>query len=103
VKDVFNILDASKKSIDNATRTYKVMREVGIVFENYYLVGGYTFSQEFQNDIRKQPFRYLGKIEFDEDVRTYNIRGQSLLELPSTSPSYLSVKRILGEAGYVPR
>jgi len=103
VKDVFNILDASKKSIDNATRTYKVMRDVGIVFENYYLVGGNTFSQEFQNDTRKQPFRYLGRIEFDEDVRNFNITGQSLLELPSTSPSYISVKRILEEAGYVPR
>ncbi len=103
VKDVFNILDASKKSIDNATRTYKVMREVGIVFENYYLVGGNTFSQEFQNNTRKQPFRYLGRIEFDKDVRNFNIRGQSLLELPSTSPSYISIKRILEEAGYTPR
>jgi len=80
-----------------------VMRDVGIVFENYYLVGGNTFSQEFQNDTRKQPFRYLGRIEFDEDVRNFNITGQSLLELPSTSPSYISVKRILEEAGYVPR
>jgi CO dehydrogenase maturation factor len=103
VKDVFNILDASKKSIDNATRTYKVMKEVGIAFENYYLVGGNTFTQEFQNDTQKQPFKYLGRIEFDEEVRNFNIRGQSLLELPSTSPSYISIKRILEKAGYAPR
>ena len=103
VRDVFNILDTSKKSLDNAARTYRVMKEVGIVFDNYYLVGGYTFSPDFEDDARRQPFKYLGKVEFDEEIRDFNIKGKSLLELPSTSPSYNSVKKILGNIGYKSR
>jgi CO dehydrogenase maturation factor len=102
VKDVFNILDASKKSLDNAKRTYKIMKEVGIVFENYYLVGGYTFSPEFEIDAKKQTFKYVGRIIPDDEVRKFNIEGRSLLELPSSSPSYNSVKTILTNAGYMP-
>jgi CO dehydrogenase maturation factor len=102
VKDVFNILDASKKSLDNAKRTYKIMKEVGIVFENYYLVGGYTFSSEFETEIKNQTFKYLGRIAPDDDVRKFNIEGRSLLELSSSSPSYNSVKSILTNAGYTP-
>jgi CO dehydrogenase maturation factor len=100
VKDVFNILDASKKSIDNAKRTYRIMREVGITFDNYYLVGGHTFSQIFEEDARKQPYTYLGRIEYDELVRDYNIEGRALLDLPEESKAYKSVKQIVEMAGY---
>ncbi len=100
VRDVFNVLDASKKSLENAARTYRIMREVGIAFDNYYLVGGYTFSPEFEEDARKQPYKYLGRIEPDDQIRRLNIEGKSLMELPPTSPSYSSVKTILANVGY---
>jgi CO dehydrogenase maturation factor len=100
VKDVFNILDASKKSIDNAKRTYKIMKEVGIAFDNYYLVGGHTFSQRFEEDARKQPYTYLGRIEYDDLVRDFNIEGRTLLDLPEDSKAYESVKQIVAKAGY---
>lgn len=66
-------------------------------------MGGNTFSNEFENNARKQPFRYLGRIEFDEDVRNFNIIGKSLLGLPFNSPSYISVKKLLENVGYIPR
>ncbi len=100
VKDVFNILDPSKKSFDNAQRSYKIMREVGIQFDNYYLVGGYRFSEGLEKEAENQPFRFLGRIERDEQIEKFNMEGRSLLELPSSSPAYKSVSAILSKVGY---
>jgi CO dehydrogenase maturation factor len=100
VKDVFNILDPSKKSFDNARRAHRVMIEVGIEFDNYYLVGGYRFPQKLEDEALKQPFKFLGRIEFDEQVEHYNLEGKSLLDIPQNSPCYRSVKAIMLRAGY---
>jgi CO dehydrogenase maturation factor len=100
VKNVYNILGASKKSFDNAKRSYKIMQEVGIAFDSYYLVGGYTFSPDMEEEAMRQPFEYLGRIAHDEDVRKFNIEGRSLLELPDDSPAYQSIRQIMKKAGY---
>jgi len=100
VKDVFNIIDPSKKSFDNAKRTYRIMREVGIKFENYYLVGGYRFPKELEDEATKQSFEFLGRIAFDDHVWRCNLEGRSLFDLPEDSPAYRSVKAIIGRAGY---
>ena len=100
VKDVFNILDPSKKSFDNAARSYKIMQEVDIEFDNYYLVGGYRFPESLVKEAENQPFQFLGRIEPDPEIMEYNIQGKSLLDLPETSPAYQSVKKILQKAGY---
>jgi CO dehydrogenase maturation factor len=100
MKDVFNILDPSKKSFNNAKRAHRIMMELGITFENYYLVGGYTFPQELETEAVKQPFKFLGRIAFDDQIRRYNLEGRSLLDLPDDSPAYGTVKTILTRAGY---
>ncbi|MCW4049656.1 MAG: AAA family ATPase [Candidatus Bathyarchaeota archaeon] len=100
VKDVFNILDPSKKSFDNAVRSYKIMMEVGIEFDNYYIVGGYRFTEALEKEAEKQKFRFLGRVSSDEMITEYNIEGKSLLELPEDSPTYQSVKTILKKVGY---
>ena len=100
VKDVFNILDPSKKSFDNAKRAYKIMNEVGIQFDNYYIVGGYRFKTSLEKDAQNQPFPYLGRIEADERIFEYNLEGKSLLEIPENSPAYQSVVKIMRKAGY---
>jgi CO dehydrogenase maturation factor len=100
VKDVFNILDPSKKSFDNAARSHRIMEEVDIEFQNYYLVGGYRFTEALEAEANKQPYRYLGRVESDERIAEYNVQGRSLLELPDGSPAYQSVKKILARAGY---
>jgi CO dehydrogenase maturation factor len=101
VKDVFNILDPSKKSFDNAKRAYKIMNEVGIQFDNYYIVGGYRFKASLEKDAQNQPFPYLGRIEADERIFEYNLVGKSLLEIPEDSPAYQSVVKIMRKAGYL--
>jgi len=100
VKNIFNILDPSKKSFDNAKRTYRIMKEVGIEFENYYLIGGYRFPKELEKEASKQRFEFLGRIEFDERVERFNIEGKSLLELPTDSIAYDAVREIMIRAGY---
>ena len=100
VGDVFNILDPSKKSFDNALRSHRLMRELEISFENYYLVGGYRFPRELEAEAERQPFPYLGRVEFDELVYRLNLEGRPLLELPEDSPAYVSVRAILRRAGY---
>ena len=101
VDSVFNILDPSKKSFDNAERSHKIMKEVGIEFSNYYLVGGYRFSERLGKEAEVQPFEYLGRILDDERVMEYNLEGRSLLEIPSDSPTFKSVKKIMLKAGYL--
>jgi CO dehydrogenase maturation factor len=100
VKDVFNILGPSKKSFDNAARSYKIMKEVNIDFENYYLVGGYRFPQSLEKEAENQPFQFLGRIEPDPQIMEYNIEGKSLFDLPENSPAYQSVKKLLEKVGY---
>ena len=100
VKDVFNILDPSKKSFDNAKRSYKIMREVDIQFDNYYLVGGFRFPESLEEEAHNQPFKFLGRVEQDQEIIEYNIEGKSLLDLPESSPAYQSVKKILEKVGY---
>ena len=101
VKDVFNILDPSKKSFDNAARTHKLMKEVDIVFENYYLIGGYRFPESLVEEAEKQPYRFLGRIVDSETVMNYNLEGRPLLELPESNPTYKSVVNIAEKAGYL--
>jgi len=99
VKDVFNILDPSKKSLDNASRSYRIMQEVDIKFQNYYLVGGYRFTDSMEAEALKQPFKYIGRILSDERISEYNVEGKSLLELPAGS-AYRSVSEIASKVGY---
>jgi CO dehydrogenase maturation factor len=100
VKDVFSILDPSKKSFDNAIRSHRIMQEVHVDFDNFYIVGGYRFPESLEKEAEKQPFTFLGRIEGDPRISEYNIEGKSLLDLPLDSPTYQSVKRILEKAGY---
>ena len=100
VKDVFGIIGPSKKSFDNAIRSHKIMQEVHVDFEKFYIVGGYRFPESMEKEAENQPFTYLGRVESDPRVSEYNIEGKSLLDLPLESPTYQSVKRILEKAGY---
>jgi len=71
------------------------MQEVNIKFEHLFLVGSYNFPENLKNQAEDTGFEYLGKIEHDDNVESYVIKGRSLLDLPSDSPSYISVKKIL--------
>jgi len=101
VDDLFDIIDPSKKSFDHIKRAYRIVREVGIDFKNFYVVGGYRFPEALEPEVEKRvPLKYLGKIAYDKSVEDSIFSGRSLLELPSSSPAYQSVKEIMKRAGY---
>jgi CO dehydrogenase maturation factor len=102
VNDIFDILDHSKKSQDHVRRAYKIAKEVDMKFENFYLIGGYRFPAELGEQAEEAlKFKYLGKIEADEQLDQFVLDGESLLDLPSDNKAYLSVKKILATLGYL--
>ena len=102
VNDIFDILDHSKKSQDHVRRAVKIAKEVDMKFENFYLVGGYRFPAELgkqaEGDLK---YKYLGKIEADEQLDDFVLNGKSLLDLPKDNIAYLSVQNILKTLGYL--
>ncbi len=101
VDDIFDIIDPSRKSFNHVQRAYKVVREVEIDFKNFYIVGGYRFPEDLGAEVeRRTKLKYLGKIAYDKEVEKYVLTGKSLLELPSSSQAYNSVKALMDTAGY---
>jgi CO dehydrogenase maturation factor len=102
VNDIFDILDHSKKSQDHVRRAVKIAKEVDMKFENFYLIGGYRFPAELgkqaEDDLK---YKYLGKIEADDQLDEYVLNGKSLLDLPNDNKAYLSVQNILKTLGYL--
>jgi CO dehydrogenase maturation factor len=102
VNDIFDILDHSKKSQDHVRRAVKIAKEVDMKFENFYLVGGYRFPAELEKQAEADlKYKYLGKIEADEQLDEFVLNGKSLLDLPKENKAYLSVKKILKTLGYL--
>ena len=101
VEDIFDIIDPSKKSFDHVERAYRIAHEVKIEFKNFYIVGGFRFPEELGEKAKSiLGLKFLGKIARDENVEEYVLSGKSLLNLPSGSSAYVSVKKILDVAGY---
>jgi CO dehydrogenase maturation factor len=102
VNDVFDILDHSKKSFDHVKRAYRIAKEVDMIFDNFYLIGGYRFPANLGSQAEAAlKFKYLGKIASDELLDEYVLTGKSLLELPADNAAFVSVKEILKSAGYM--
>jgi CO dehydrogenase maturation factor len=101
VDDIFDIIDPSRKSFNHVKRAYKIAKEVKIDFKNFYVIGGYRFPETLEAEARtKTQLEYLGKIAYDKKVEDHSLLGKSLLELPSSSPAYNSVKELMKKAGY---
>jgi CO dehydrogenase maturation factor len=102
VDDIFDIIDPSKKSFDHVQRAYRIAKEVEINFKNFYVIGGFRFPEHMETRAKEATqLEYLGKIAYDEQVEEYVLSGKSLLELPSTSSAYRSVRQMLAKAGHL--
>lgn len=101
VDDIFDIIGPSSKSFEHVKRAHRIIREVGIDTGRFFIVGGYLFPESEEERARSMlPHEYLGKVVQDPLVQEYVLAGRSLLEIPGDNPGYLSVKGILGRAGY---
>jgi CO dehydrogenase maturation factor len=102
VNDIFDILDHSKKSQDHVRRAVRIIKEVDMEYENFYLVGGYRFPDELGKQAEADlKFKYLGKIAQDEQLDDFVLNGKSLIDLPNDNSAYLSVKEILKSLNYL--
>jgi len=101
VDDIFDIIDPSQKSFNHIERACRVAKEVKIDFKNFYVIAGYRVPEKLEAEVKKRiKLKYLGKIAHDKDVEDYVLSGKPLLELPSSSLAYISVKKLMAEAGY---
>ena len=99
INELFIFLDPSIKSIKHIKRVEDITKSVGIHYDHLYIVGNHEFEPETENYLRKVTQHYIGKIQYDIELKKYNLNGKSLLELPDDSPACLSVKRILKDTG----
>ncbi len=100
VDDMFIVLDPSLKSLKNIERIPMLARQVGITYQNFYMVANHRFNEEIEKRIQSRNGAFLGRIDYDAQVENYNLDGRSLLELPDDSPAVVSVRNILVKAGY---
>lgn len=101
VDDIFDIIDPSKKSFNHIQRAFRIATEVGIDFQHFYVVGGYRVPVDLEGEVKNRiDLPYLGKIAYDTNVERFVLSGKSLLDLPSSSEAYVSIKAILKKAGY---
>ncbi len=101
VSDIFDVIDPSNKSFEHVRRAYRIVKEVGISFDNFYVVAGYRFPSSLENEIEaKTGLRYLGKIAQDREVEENVLAGKSLLDVSPGSKAYASIMEILRKAGY---
>ena len=100
VEDIFDMVGPSKKSFDHVRRAYRIAKAVNIEFKNFYLIGGYRFPKGLEKRASDTGLKYLGRINYDENVEDAVLKGESLLDLPQDSPAYVSIKEIMQRAGY---
>jgi CO dehydrogenase maturation factor len=83
VNDIFILLDPSKKAFNHVTRAVRIIKEIGVQYTHMYLVGGYRFPIELQNESEHETrLRYLGSIDYDQKFADSVARGASLLDFP---------------------
>ena len=101
VDDLFIVLDPSDKSLIHIKKVKGILREVGMKYNNFYLVANYLFDEEAEKYFKEAGEIYLGKIDYDKSVEEYNLKGESLHKLPEDSPACRSVRKILDKAGLI--
>jgi len=100
VTDLFLVLDPSHKSLKHVARVKRIAEQVGIHYDNLYIVGNHEFDEKAEVYFRDLGEVFLGSMNYDPAVREYNLEGKSLLNLPDDSPACLSVASVLKTAGY---
>ncbi len=99
--DVFAITDPSAKGLRNTRRFAEIANGIDFSYKNLYIVANYRFSAELTESLTDtEHARYLGKIEPDSQVESFDWSGRSLLDLPQQSPACQSVRKVLEKAGY---
>lgn len=98
---LFIILDPSDKSLTHIKKVKMILKEVEMKYDHFYLVGNYMFDEESEKYFKDAGEIYLGRIDYDQNVEEYNLKGGSLHKLPEDSPACRSVRKIIEKAGLI--
>ena len=62
-------------------------------FDNFYLVGGYRFPAELGKQAEDElKYKYLGKIEADDQLDEFVLNGKSLFDFLKTTSGTFNVE-----------
>ena len=93
---IFDVMGPSSKSFAHVRRAHRVIQEVGITFDRFFVLGGYAFPGNLDARVTAETsLQYGGKIEQDPCVAEHGMAGKSLLEIPPESPAFRSVRAML--------
>jgi CO dehydrogenase maturation factor len=101
VDDIFVIFDPSDKSMTHVKKVKAILKEVGVMYNQFYVVANYMFDDEAERYLKEAGETFLGRIAYDKRVEEFNLKGESLRTLPEDSPACRSVRGILEKAGLV--
>ena len=86
----------SSKSFAHVQRAHRVIQEVGIRFDRFYVIGGYAFPAGLHAKAAQDTgLPYLGKIAADPLVADRVLAGESLLDISDDSPAFRSIAAML--------
>ena len=101
VDDVFAVMDPSSKSLRNTEILRDMAPQIGFHYENLFIVANHRFAGADEARLRTVPgTTFIGRIESDPAVERCEWEDTSLLALPDDSPACVSIRDILGRAGY---
>lgn len=100
ITDLFVIIDPSDKSTKHVGRVQDIIGAVDIRYQHLYIVANYRFTAEDEKIARGLDGTYLGMVDYDAELKRFNLEGRPLFELPNESPAMASVRTILQRAGY---
>jgi CO dehydrogenase maturation factor len=93
---IFDVVGPSSKSFAHVRRAHRVIREVGIRFARFFVIGGHAFPADLDTKAAMETgLPFAGKIAYDPVVADHVLAGRSLLAIPSSSPACRSVAAIL--------
>jgi CO dehydrogenase maturation factor len=93
---ILDVMGPSSKSFAHVRRAHRVIQEVGIRFDRFYIIGGYAFPAELHDKASGDTgLPYLGKILNDPLVASHVLAGESLLDIPSDSLAFRSISGML--------
>ncbi len=98
------ITDTSKTGLETARRIKELTKEVHIKVGKILLIGN-KFPPEVEDMLKREAekigLKVAGIVPVDKNVMTYLMEGKSLLDLPSDSPAFVSVKEICKRIGLI--
>lgn len=93
---LFDVMGPSHKSFEHVKRAHRIVEEVGIRFNSFFVIGGYDFpANQGRKAALETGLPYAGKISLDTDIADFVFAGRSLLDIPAGSAAYRSVVTLL--------